>query len=351
MEDDLNRLVGEARTSAQACGSDALLTGILPTLQKSDLTLDNMTPVPRYRALNDALLRRRGGSFEVRIKGVDELFVRHDNVMLESCNTSFQLHFQVGCAEFAKLYNLAQAVTAPVLAAAVNSPLLLEHRLWQETRVALFQHSVDDRSEAHMERGRPPRVRFGDAWIDSSAIELFKDDIARFRVVLATDVQERSLEILDRGEIPKLRALCMHNGTVYRWNRPCYGVHNGVPHLRIENRVLPAGPTVIDAMANAAFYYGLMSAVGDEHEDVTKVMAFDDAAQQLPRGGAPRAAGAADVDRRQGDDRRRSVAQPAHPAGACGPCRQGHRHGGHRSIPRRADRPRRPAARPVRAGC
>ncbi len=281
MEADLNRLLDRARESAKACGADVLLTGILPTLELSDLGLENMTPVPRYRALNDAIRARRGGSFEVRIKGIDELYAQHDNVMLESCNTSFQLHFQVGCSEFAKLYNLAQMVTAPVLAVAVNSPLLLGHRLWHETRVALFQHSVDDRSAAHMMRGRPPRVRFGEDWIDSSITEIFKDDIARFRVVLATDVEEKSLEMLDRGEKPHLRALCLHNGTVYRWNRPCYGLHEGVPHLRIENRVLPAGPTVVDEVANAALYYGLLAAVGDEHRDVTKVMKFDDAASNF----------------------------------------------------------------------
>ena len=162
--------------------------------------------------------------------------------MMEACNTSFQLHFQVAPAEFAELYNLAQVVTGPVLAAAVNSPTLLGHRLWHETRIALFQQSVDVRSKAKEARGQPMRVSFGDRWVDDSILEIFREDIARFRVVIASELGEPSTETLARGVPPSLKALCLHNGTVYRWNRPCYGVKDGIAHLRIENRVLPAGP-------------------------------------------------------------------------------------------------------------
>jgi len=277
MERELVAFIDKARAASRECGADVLLTGILPTLQLSDLGLENMTPVARYAALNDALVRHRGGEFQVRIKGIDELFAVHDNVMLESCNTSFQIHFQVWPEEFARLYNLAQAITAPVLAAAANSPILLERRLWHETRVALFQHSVDDRSPTHLARGQRSRVHFGDKWVDDSVLEIYQEDIARFRVVLATEIEENSLEMLARGEVPRLRALAMHNGTVYRWNRPCFGVRDGKLHLRIENRVLPAGPTIVDEVANAAFYYGLMAALADEYGDITKVMSFDDA--------------------------------------------------------------------------
>ncbi|MFH0944664.1 MAG: CBS domain-containing protein, partial [Planctomycetota bacterium] len=211
------------------------------------------------------------------IKGLDELSVIHDNVLFEACNTSFQVHFQVAAEEFARLYNVAQVVTSPVLAAAVNSPVLLQHRLWQETRVALFQQSVDERSETFQHRGRRPRVSFGDDWIKKSVLEIFREDVARFRLVLTTDLGEASTQVLDRGETPQLQALRLHNGTVYRWNRACYGVMNGKAHLRIENRALPAGPTIRDEIANAAFFFGLMSAVADEYDDVTEVMSFDDA--------------------------------------------------------------------------
>lgn len=273
----LDRLLRRAGAKASELGADVFLTGILPTLRMADLSLDNMTPVPRYRALNDATVRMRRGDFEVRIKGIDEFYTVHDNVMLESCNTSFQIHFQVDGEEFATLYNLAQAVTAPVLAAAVNSPILAEHRLWHETRVALFQHSIDSRRRTQLARGQRPRVHFGDRWVERSILEIFREDIARFRVVLSADTEEDPLASMERGEVPELRALCHHNGTVYRWNRPCYGVSDGVAHLRIENRVLPAGPTVLDQMANAAFYFGLLSALSETHPDVRKVLSFDDA--------------------------------------------------------------------------
>src|SRR5690606_19937255 len=171
----------------------------------------------------------------------------------ESCNTSFQVHLQVDPDDFAHAYNVAQTVTAPVMAAAVNSPVLFGKHLWHETRIALFQQSVDTRSGSVHMRDLAPRVRFGEAWVDRSVVELFQDDIARFRVLLTTDVGENPLEVLARGEIPKRRALQLHNSTVYRWNRPCYGVTDGKPHVRIECRVLPSGPTIRDEVANAAF--------------------------------------------------------------------------------------------------
>ena len=277
MEEELASAVSRAASAAQDRGCRVCMTGILPTLEQSDLTLENMTPNSRYHELNRVMVELRGGEFQTLIKGVDELQTSHDNVMMEACNTSFQVHFQVGAAEFAKLYNLAQAVTAPVLAAAVNSPVLLQHRLWKETRVALFQQSLDARSKTKLNRGQRQRVSFGEKWIEDSVLEIFREDIARFRVLIAGDVGEGPMEMLDRGEIPPLKALCLHNGTVYRWNRACYGVGGGKPHLRIENRVLPSGPTVIDEVANSAFFFGLMLALSEEYGDITRVMSFDDA--------------------------------------------------------------------------
>jgi CBS domain-containing protein len=277
MEQELLEVIALARNSARTQDADVLLSGILPTLQKSDLTLDNLTPVARYHELNQGVIRLRGGPLSIHIKGLDELHLTHDNIMMESCNTSFQVHFQTNPREFANQYNIAQAITAPVLAVAVNSPLLFGQRLWQETRVALFQHSTDERSRPQLARNQPTRVNFGDRWLKNSVVELFHDQITRFRPIMIAPPEENPFAVLARGETPSLSALRMHNGTVWRWNRACYGVTNGVPHLRIENRALPSGPTVVDEIANAAFFTGLMLALPQTYGDVTKRMAFDDA--------------------------------------------------------------------------
>ncbi|HYJ86724.1 MAG TPA: glutamate-cysteine ligase family protein [Pyrinomonadaceae bacterium] len=277
MQSELDEVVARARTSANHFGADVLLAGILPTLRKSDLTLDNLTPSPRYQQLNDSVIKLRGGPFSIHIKGIDEINLTHDNIMMESCNTSFQIHFQVSPKEFAPLYNLAQAITAPVLAAAVNSPLLFGHRLWQETRLALFQHSTDARSATQQARSHPTRVSFGDRWLDRSVLELFQEQIARFRMIMINEPSENPLALLASGEIPQLTALRMHNSTIWPWNRACYGVTNGIAHLRIENRVLPSGPTTLDEVANAAFFAGLMVSLPNEYGDVAKMMSFDDA--------------------------------------------------------------------------
>ncbi len=197
--------------------------------------------------------------------------------MMESCNTSFQVHFQTSPADFVSHYNLAQAITAPLLAAAVNSPLLFGHRLWQETRVALFQHSTDARSRPQLARSQPTRVSFGENWLEHSVIALFHDQISRFRPIMITQPDEDPFQVLARGGTPLLSALRMHNGTVWRWNRACYGVADGVAHLRIENRALPSGPTVLDEIANSAFFAGLMLALPEEYGDIAKRMTFDDA--------------------------------------------------------------------------
>src|SRR5215217_7152719 len=277
MEQELNELIALARNGAATQGADILLSGILPTLQKSDLTLDNLTPLARYQELDRGVIRMRGGPLSIHIKGLDELQLTHDNIMMESCNTSFQVHFQSNAREFANHYNVAQAITAPVLAVAVNSPLLFGQRLWQETRVALFQHSTDERSRPQLARNQPTRVSFGDRWLQHSVIELFHDQITRFRPIMITQPDENPFQVLARGETPLLSSLRMHNGTVWRWNRACYGVTDGVAHLRIENRALPSGPTIVDEIANAAFFTGLMAALPRAYGEIATRMAFDDA--------------------------------------------------------------------------
>ena len=276
MEKEAQEIYHKARATAERVGCDIALVGILPTLTKDNLGLESMVPTPRYYALNDAIKALRGEEFEFTINGIDQLVVEHDNVMLEACNTSFQVHFQVSPENFAKNYNIAQVVTAPLLAAAVNSPILLGKRLWHETRIAVFEYSVDTRSKVHQERGLKPRVHFGDRWLEESVTEIFKEDIARFRIVLTTKTEDDPLGMIDQGIMPSLNALRLHNGTVYRWNRPCYGVHNNIPHLRIENRVIPSGPTVIDEIANAAFFYGMMAGMTEQVTDIRDYLTFGD---------------------------------------------------------------------------
>lgn len=277
MERRTNELLAEVRSLVNQVGGEFILTGILQTIQLSELTLDYMTDRPRYYALNDAITRLRGGPGQFQIRGVDELFVKHDTIMLEGCNTSFQTHFQVTPDEFPRFYNFAQAVAAPCLAAGTNSPLLFGKRLWRETRIALFEQAVDTRSSNLYLREMSPRVHFGSGWVQDSVTEIFKEDISRFRVLITTDISEDPFQVLEEGGIPKLEALQLHNGTVYRWNRACYGITEGKPHLRIENRILPSGPTAVDEIANAAFWYGLVSGLASRYEDIAEVMDFDDA--------------------------------------------------------------------------
>lgn len=273
----LNQRLSRVEEVAGDMGGHIILTGLLPTIRRSDLELDNLTPLPRYQILNDTLNRLKGGPYEFRIEGKDELITKHNSIMFEGCNTSFQVHLQVSPVHFTEAYNWAQAIAGPVLSAAANSPLLLGKRLWQETRIALFQQSVDIRKISDTLREHHPRVTFGTHWAQSSIAEIFTDDFARHRPLLGIDIGKDSLEQLKAGKIPKLKAFALHNGTIYKWNRPCYGITNGRPHLRIESRMLPAGPTVADQVANAAFWLGLMNMQPDAYRDISRLLDFDDA--------------------------------------------------------------------------
>src|SRR5262245_19963670 len=271
----LEELLAVGRACANAAGLEVVLAGILPTIRKGDLRMENMVPNPRYLALNRALMDLRGEDYELHIKGTDELRVRQDSVMAEACNASFQVHLQVSQDEFANLYNVAQLLAGPVLACATNSPLLFGKRLWAETRIALFEQSVDVRRPGPHLRERSPRVTFGSGWVQESVAELYREDISRHRPVLAPYDYDDPFEAMAEGRVPDLEALRLHTGTVWRWNRACYGVGGGVPHLRIENRVLPSGPTVTDEVANAALWLGLMRAVGTKHHDVSRLLEFE----------------------------------------------------------------------------
>jgi CBS domain-containing protein len=276
VEEQINEAVAYARGLANQFGAEIILTGILPTIHLSDLGLDSISPKPRYHALNKAIMTLKGGSAQFQIRGVDELFFRHETILVEGCNTSFQTHFQVSPEEFPRFYNIAQAVAGPCLALATNSPVLFGKRLWRETRIALFQQAVDTRSSNLYLREMSPRVHFGSDWVRSSVTEIYREDITRFRVIMTAEAED-ALDVLKQGGVPKLNALQLHNGTVYRWNRACYGITDGKPHLRIENRILPSGPTVIDEVANAAFWFGLVSGLAEKVGDVSRLMDFDDA--------------------------------------------------------------------------
>lgn len=277
MENNLQQKVDKVRTVVEEMGGEILLTGILPTIRKVDVDMKNLTPLQRYRALCKAITKLRGSDFDLRIQGMDELLMKFDSPLLEACNTGFQVHLQVTPEEFVRKYNIAQAITAPVLAAAVGSPILFGKRLWSETRIALFQQSVDTRTIGDHLRESSPRVTFGNEWVKESILEIFQEDTARYRVMLSSEVTEDVEKMLEEGNPPALRALQVHNGTVYRWNRPCYGVKDGKAHLRIENRVFPSGPTVTDEVANAAFWLGLLNKMEDYRPDITRVMDFDEA--------------------------------------------------------------------------
>lgn len=270
--------LGKIQQVLDQMDASIVLCGILPTLRKHDLDMQNLTPNERYYALMAAIQKHLlGTAFELRVEGVDELLVKHDSPLLEACNTSFQVHLQVAPAAFVKMYNIAQTLAAPTIAISANSPLVFGRRLWHETRIALFQQSLDTRTTSDHMRERLPRVNFGSGWLQGDITQIYKEDISRFRVLLAGKIQEHSLNMVQEGKVPKLRALQIHNSTVYRWNRPCYGISpNGKPHLRIENRVMPAGPTAVDAAANAAFWLGMMVGMSMHYSDITKHIDFDD---------------------------------------------------------------------------
>ena len=281
MHAQLDELLTFGRVAAETAGLNVVLAGTLPTIRKRDLTMANMVQNPRDLALNNALMGLRGEDYELHIKGTDELRVRQDSVMAEACNASFQIHLQVTPGEFANAYNVAQALSGPTLACATNSPLLFGKRLWAETRIALFEQSVDTRRPGHHLRERPARVSFGDDWVSSSVAELYKEDITSFRPVLAPDEYEDPLQQLAEGRVPELSALRLHTGTVWRWNRACYGISHtadgDLPHLRIENRILPSGPSTVDEIANAALWLGLMCSVTDDHPEISRSIPFEQA--------------------------------------------------------------------------
>ena len=277
MDRQLNELVTLADQQAESMGKHLIAIGILPTIGVGELDAKYMTPLDRYQLMEKRIRELRGGGdTELAIQGIDDLMMRHDNILFEACNTSFQVHLQIEPKNFVDAYNWAQAISGIVLAISTNSPLLLGRELWSETRIALFQQSVDTRSRDSGLRQRQARVYFGNRWIRENLLEIFHEDVARYPILL-TGVVEDSLELLRQGTVPKLRALALHNGTIWKWNRICFGSNGSQAHLRIENRYLPAGPTLIDEMANAAFWVGIMRGMPASMKNIWDKMDFREA--------------------------------------------------------------------------
>jgi gamma-glutamyl:cysteine ligase YbdK (ATP-grasp superfamily) len=279
-----DRLAEELRTSlayadrkAKELDAGIVMIGILPTLDRDDLVSSNLSAVDRYTLLNDQIVAARGEEFTLDIDGVERLECTSGSIAPEAACTSVQLHLQVTPARFADVWNAAQAVAAAQVAMGANSPFLFGRELWRESRPPLFQQSTDTRPPELQAQGVRPRTWFGERWI-TSAQELFEENLRYFPALLPICDVEDPLRVLDEGGTPKLAELVLHNGTVYRWNRPVYGIADGVPHLRVENRVLPAGPTVVDVLANAAFYYGVVRALAEEPRPVWTRLPFEAAA-------------------------------------------------------------------------
>jgi len=279
MKEQLVTLLDKAHKAAEEIESNkVILTGILPTLTSKDLIFDNMTPHERYQTLNKILTDLKQEDFRLYIKGVDELFVKHKTILYEACNTSFQIHLQISPEEAVAMYNWSEMIAGPVLSIATNSSLLMGRELWSETRIALFQQSIDTRNTTYLLHEERPRVGFGHEWLKDSILDVYKDDVARYPTLLTTDENfEDSIKCLDKGIMPELQALNLHNGTIYRWNRLCYGVHKNIAHLRIENRYIPSGPSIDDEMANTIFWVGLMRGMPEEYNEIWNLVDFKDA--------------------------------------------------------------------------
>ena len=272
----LSDLLEKAKIVCDKYDTKIILTGILPTISLKYISEDNMTKIQRYAVLNEALKESRKQDFSIHIKGVDELNLLHHSVMLEACNTSFQTHLQINPDTFVDDYNWAQAIAGPVLSICTNSPLLFGKELWNETRIALFTQSVDTRASSFLLNEKQSRVSFGADWETGTVVDIFRDSVSRFRSLITSEYEKDSIDMLESGEIPKLMALSLHNGTVYRWNRVCYGVGNGKPHLRIENRYIPSGPTLTDEIANMMFWTGLMLGKPKALENIHEKWDFKD---------------------------------------------------------------------------
>jgi hypothetical protein len=279
-EDGVRASLNAAEAKANQVGAHMVMIGILPTLSAGHMSPDSLSPNPRYRLLSDQILAARGEDILIDIAGPERLRTTSDSIVPEAACTSTQLHLQVSPENFPAYWNASQAIAGVQLALGANSPFLLGRELWRETRIALFEQATDTRSEELKAQGVRPRVWFGERWINS-IFDLFEENVRYFPALLPILDAQDPLAELEAGRTPALHELRLHNGTIYRWNRPVYDVVEGVPHLRVENRVLPSGPTVVDTMANAAFYYGLVRALAEHERPLWSQMSFSAAEENF----------------------------------------------------------------------
>jgi gamma-glutamyl:cysteine ligase YbdK (ATP-grasp superfamily) len=275
--------LNNAEEHARTVGAHMMIIGILPTISQKHLHAETISANPRYALLNEQIFAARGEDLEITIAGVERLSTHADTIAPEAACTSVQLHQQVDPEAFAPYWNAAQAIAGVQVAVAANSPFFYGKELWRETRIALFEQATDTRPEELKIQGVRPRVWFGERWI-TSIFDLFEENVRFFPALLPVCEDEDPVATLERGDVPRLGELRLHNGTIYRWNRPIYDVVRDQPHLRVENRVLPAGPTVVDIVANAAFYYGLLRAVAEEERPLWSQMSFSAAEENFHAG-------------------------------------------------------------------
>jgi gamma-glutamyl:cysteine ligase YbdK (ATP-grasp superfamily) len=280
LEQEVRSSLNAADGKAREVGDRLVMIGILPTLAEHHTHEGTITASERYRVLNEQIFAARGEDMRIQIHGTEQLLTHASSITPEAACTSVQLHVQVTPEEFARYWNAAQAIAGVQVALAANSPFLFGRQLWHETRITLFEQATDTRPDELKEQGVRPRVWFGERWI-TSVFDLFEENLRYFPALLPICEDEDPLAVLDSGDSPQLAEMSLHNGTIYRWNRPVYAVVDGTPHLRVENRVLPAGPTVADVMANAAFYYGLVRSLADAQRPVWTQMSFAAAAENL----------------------------------------------------------------------
>ena len=280
LENELRSDLNAADVRARTVGSRLVMVGILPTLAEDDVDEDAMSANERYKVLNEQIFAARGEDMTIEIDGAEQLLTHSDSITPESACTSVQLHIQVSPDDFADYWNAAQSIAGVQVALAANSPYLFGKQLWHETRITLFEQATDTRADELKEQGVRPRVWFGERWI-TSVFDLFEENLRYFPALLPICEEEDPLAVLDAGAIPELAEMALHNGTIYRWNRPVYGIVAGRPHLRVENRVLPAGPTIADVIANAAFYYGLVRILAEADRPIWTQLSFATAAENL----------------------------------------------------------------------
>ena len=282
-ESGLRTSLNEAERRASQIGAHMVMIGILPTLRESHMTWASISPNPRYRLIGEQILAARGEDLILDIDGVEHLSATADSILPEAACTSFQLHIQISPESFASYWNAAQAIAGVQLALGANAPFLFGKQLWRETRIPLFQQATDTRSHELKTQGVRPRVWFGERWINS-VFDLFEENVRYYGALLPILSDEDPVEVFQAGGVPNLPELRLHNGTIYRWNRPVYDVVAGRPHLRVENRVLAAGPTVIDMVANAAFYFGLVRTLAEQDRPVWSQLAFTTADENMTIG-------------------------------------------------------------------